>query len=77
MITSAENKPWPGDVSLARGYKQVGLPAPSVIRTAKIATIEARHADLLGRLDTRRMAEVDSALQSHLGLRPLEKVPPK
>ena len=69
MITSAENRPWSGDVSLARGYKGMGLPAPSLIRTTKIATIETRHADLLGRLNTRRLGEVETALGNHLGLR--------
>jgi len=39
MITSAENRPWPGDVSLAKGYRQAGLPAPSLVRTAKIGRV--------------------------------------
>ena len=69
MITSAENRPWPGDISLAVGYKRVGLPAPSVIRTTKIATIETRHADVVGKLDARRIAEVEFVLGRHLGLR--------
>lgn len=68
MITSAENRRWPGDVSLAKGFRQAGLPAPSLVRTAKIATIEARHADRIGRLGKRAMADVDEALRSHLGL---------
>ena len=70
MITSAENRPWPGDVSLARGFKQAGLPAPSLIRTAKIATIDVGHAERLGSLGERQMAEVDTALHRHLGLGP-------
>jgi mRNA interferase MazF len=69
MVTSAENRPWPGDVSLARGYRRAGLPAPSLIRTTKIATIEASHADRIGKLDSRRLAEVEAALARHLGLR--------
>jgi len=40
MITSAENRIWSGDVPI-RDLAAAGLPAPSVIRTAKIATIEA------------------------------------
>lgn len=47
MITSAGNQGWPGDVPIA-DYRATGLPAPSVIRTAKIATIEVRHATVIG-----------------------------
>lgn len=47
MITSARNRPWVGDVPVP---DQTGLPAPSVVRPVKIATIEARHADRLGKL---------------------------
>jgi mRNA interferase MazF len=49
MITSAENRGWPGDIAIADPIA-AGLPAPSVIRTAKIATIEATHATRLGRI---------------------------
>lgn len=49
MITSAENRGWPGDVPVS-DLVMSGLPAPSVIRTAKIATIEAREAEAIGRL---------------------------
>jgi mRNA interferase MazF len=68
MITSAANRGWPGDVSLAEGYEAVGLPIPSVIRTTKIATIEARHAQRIGRLTPELWAEVAALLRSHLGL---------
>lgn len=47
MITSAANRPWPGDVPVP---DQTGLPAPSVVRPVKIATIEARHASFIGKL---------------------------
>lgn len=47
MITSAENRGWPGDVPIP-DYASSGLPAPSLVRPAKIATIEARHAVSLG-----------------------------
>jgi mRNA interferase MazF len=49
MITSAENRAWPGDVAIA-GLEAAGLPAASVIRTAKIATIEAADGTKLGRV---------------------------
>ncbi|HKE49020.1 MAG TPA: type II toxin-antitoxin system PemK/MazF family toxin [Rhodanobacteraceae bacterium] len=52
MITSAENRPWPGDIALTDLVK-AGLPAPSVVRTAKIATIDAKDAEKLGRVGPR------------------------
>lgn len=50
MITSAENRRWPSDVGIDE-LAQTGLPVPSLIRTAKIATIEARDAERLGRVE--------------------------
>ncbi len=47
MITSAENRGWPGDVPV-NNLELAGLPAPSVIRAAKIATIESSDAAKLG-----------------------------
>lgn len=47
MITSAENRGWQGDVAV-EDLARAGLPAPSVIRCAKIATIEAGDAVGLG-----------------------------
>ena len=76
MITSAENRAWPDDVSLVDHYREVGLPAPSVVRSTKIATIEARHADRLGRLGDELWSEVASALRKHLGLDETEGLPP-
>jgi mRNA interferase MazF len=68
MITSAENRPWPGDVSLGESYHDAGLPAPSVIRPCKIATIEARHAEPLGRLAPPRLTEVTDSMRDILGV---------
>ena len=48
MITSAENRGWPDDVPVAN-LKLAGLPVPSLIRSAKIATIDASDASKLGR----------------------------
>ena len=67
MITSAENRAWPGDVSLVSTYAEAGLPAPSLIRTVKIATIEARDADVIGRISEAECAEVCRQVQAHLG----------
>ena len=66
MITSAENRGWPGDVELS-DHRAAGLPAPSVIRTAKIATIEATDADRLGDLPPDRLALVLAALRRTMG----------
>ena len=49
MITSAENRGWPDDVPVTN-LKLAGLPVPSVIRSAKIATIDASDASKLGRV---------------------------
>jgi mRNA interferase MazF len=68
MITSAANRPWPGDVSVTDEYEAVGLPIPSVVRSTKIATIEARHAQRIGRLTPELWNEVASMLNRHLGM---------
>lgn len=49
MITSAANRGWPGDVEVT-DLAAAGLPVPSVIRTAKIATVEMRDLLPLGAL---------------------------
>jgi len=48
MITSAEHHGWPGDVVIS-DLAGAGLPAPSIVRPAKIATIDARDAGRLGK----------------------------
>jgi len=65
MITSAENRGWPGDVEVA-DLRQAGLPAPSVIRTAKIATIEAKEAERIGSLDNECRMQVRQILTAEL-----------
>ena len=49
MITSAENRSWRGDVAIPN-HERAGLPAASVVRSCKIATIETRHAKQIGKL---------------------------
>ncbi|MBE7374152.1 type II toxin-antitoxin system PemK/MazF family toxin [Pseudomonas lopnurensis] len=49
MITSAENRGWPDDVLIA-DLTGTGLPAASVVRPAKIATIEVADVSRLGRV---------------------------
>lgn len=67
MITSAENRPWPGDVSLGDAYQAAGLPIPSVVRPAKLATIEAARAERVGSLPPGLMRRVDRHIDSLLG----------
>jgi mRNA interferase MazF len=67
MITSAENRGWPGDVEFVANYSAAGLPAPSLIRTAKVATVEARHVEPIGRADRAVMERVDREIEVALG----------
>ena len=66
MITSAENRGWPGDVAV-NNLAAAGLPAPSVIRTAKLATIEASDATELGRVPPALFRQVARRIQKTLG----------
>jgi mRNA interferase MazF len=62
MITSAVNRGWQGDVDV-EDLALAGLPAASVIRTAKIATIDASDAAPLGCVDAKTLR----AVRRHLG----------
>lgn len=68
MITSEQNRPWPGDVSIGEAYADAGLPAPSRIRTLKIATIEAKHAEPVGTVPTGVLEAVRTQLRTVLAL---------
>jgi len=65
MITSAENRSWEGDVKI-KDLAHAGLPAPSVVRSAKIATIDARDGERLGRLSPGTFRAVMTHLQAVL-----------
>jgi mRNA interferase MazF len=67
MITSAENRGWPGDVPVIH-FAQSGLPVASLIRTAKIATIEARDATKLGKIPAALLRRVTKRLAQELGV---------
>lgn len=67
MITSAENRGWPADVTIGN-LAMAGLPVPSVIRTAKIATIEASDAEKLGKVARALFGQVARHLERELGL---------
>ena len=67
MITSAENRGWPGDVTISN-LEEAELPAPSVIRTAKIATIEVSDATKLGKISASLLKQVIGKIARELGL---------
>ena len=67
MITSGDNAPWSCDVAIAN-LARAGLPAPSVVRTAKIACIKpARIERRAGRLDKAAAKAVAQKLKGFLG----------
>jgi mRNA interferase MazF len=49
MITSASHRRWDGDIEIVDAAT-AGLPAPSIVRCAKIATIEMAEAERIGAL---------------------------
>ena len=65
MITSAANRGWPGDVLLTE-LEETGLPSPSVVRTMKIATVEADHARRIGTIAAPDKVCVDDAVRNRL-----------
>jgi mRNA interferase MazF len=68
MITSADNKRWPGDVVIA-DHAALGLPIPSVVRTEKISIMECAGADLICRCDGAMLAEVQLRIAGSLDLK--------
>jgi len=67
MITSAGNEAWSSDVEIT-DLKRAGLPAASVVRTAKIACIEPGRIDRrAGRLDKGAARSVGQKLRGFLG----------
>ena len=67
MITSAENRGWPGDIEIT-DLAGVGLSALSVVRTAKIATVEMDMADRIGRLALPERRRVIDAVRDRLAV---------
>jgi mRNA interferase MazF len=63
MITSAGNAPWLGDVPVSN-LRGAGLPAPSVVRPAKIMTLnESRIVKRLGTLPKADQAKVMASVK--------------
>ena len=65
MVTSAANRGWPGDVAVS-DLTTAGLPAASVVRSAKVATIEARDAKRIGHLPPEDRSQVAMAVRGSL-----------
>jgi mRNA interferase MazF len=65
MITSAANRGWLGDVIIS-DLQVAGLPIPSIVRAAKLATIEARDAQRLGTLSPADRVAVSRSLRDWL-----------
>jgi len=67
MITSAENERWPSDIPIP-DLDRAGLPAPSVIRPAKVACIESARVDRrLGSIDKPTARALLQRLRAFLG----------
>jgi mRNA interferase MazF len=65
MITAAANRGWADDVTID-DHAAAGLPIPSIIRTAKIATIVAADARPLGVLPAQATARIATILRQRL-----------
>lgn len=68
MITSSAHRRWALDIDI-EDFGAAGLPAPSMVRTAKIATIEALDAQRIGALPAaqrKAVAQVVEVLSSTL-----------
>jgi mRNA-degrading endonuclease toxin of MazEF toxin-antitoxin module len=65
MITAAANQRWPDDVAID-DHGGAGLPIPSVVRTAKIATVEVDAAARVGAISERNAAEILAILEQRL-----------
>ncbi len=66
MVTSAANSGWPGDVPVSN-LRGAGLPVPSVVRPAKIMTLnDSRIVRRLGALPKADQAQVVAALRVFL-----------
>jgi mRNA interferase MazF len=65
MITSAENRRWGEDIAIS-DPASAGLPAASVVRCAKIATVDSADAERIGSLPRADRKEVAMRLANIL-----------
>jgi PemK-like protein. len=67
MITSVENRAWADDASFGELYREAGLPAPSVVRPSKLATIEASRAEPIGSVPAGLLEAIMATIRGYLG----------
>ena len=65
MITSAERKHWPGDI-LIDDHAAAGLPIASMVRTAKLATLESATAEKIGKLPNKQVESVQQKIVEYI-----------
>jgi mRNA interferase MazF len=66
MVTNARHEPWDGDVPISN-LKRAGLPVPSIVRPAKLATIdESAMERAIGSLPAKDRVEVLASLREFL-----------
>jgi mRNA interferase MazF len=65
MITSTENAGWRGDVPIT-DLGEAGLRHPSLIRTARMAVIDPREAQIIGRIGPTERQAVTGWFRSYL-----------
>lgn len=66
MITSKANAGWPDDISLIDRFEECGLPAPSVIRPAKVAAFVVASARANGTVPTDIRQDVIAVIERRL-----------
>lgn len=66
MITAAENRAWDDDVPIP-DHHAVGLPIPSIVRPAKVATVDAARAQFRGKLPAAVARRVAAAVRTIIG----------
>ena len=67
MVTSAGNRPWDTDVAVS-DLTVTGLPAPSLVRPSKIATVDGeRILRRIGKLPAKDARAVAAQIKSFLG----------
>ncbi len=74
VITSADNRGWAGDVEI-KDLKRAGSPAPSLVRPAKIATVETAHIlRRVGNLGGERAQVGEGYIANVRGCEPVMKI---
>ncbi|MBZ6378660.1 hypothetical protein B5C34_11765 [Pacificimonas flava] len=62
MITSAKRQRWPGDIEI--DYRAAGLPVASLVRTARIATVDTEALLPLGKVPAGELAAIRGRMRA-------------